>query len=548
MSERASRTMPSLPEAQTAPAGRDAALARPPLSSATPERRDDPGRGPALGQIERPTPARDALAGGALRLPRRSTSRTCSRATSARRSTSTPTTCSSSCTSRSSTARVGRLNAGELDIFVGPDFLVTIPNQPLQPVEYLFERCRSEGGAARAALLEGLRLPALPDRRRQLRLLLPDAAQDRQQARRARGGDLRGALRGGRPRHLQREAGDHQLPQGDPPAADRAPRPRERQAALPRPETSTSRSTSTTSSTPTSGSGTCSRTTRRWSRRSRRRTSRCISHRVNEILRVLTSISVIVLPLTLIASIWGMNVGVPGEGDPEDFYVDRRRDGRDPGRRCSPTSAAAAGSRNARRRRARARVRARSRRGSSSASTIARSAPGPHSTSAILLRRRWRSRESVPRPAPTGRVPSPPTRRSAAAQRRRADCPRRRRRGRRRPSRSSMAGSPSSARLPEGIADPLRPRRCQPRCDRCGRRSRPRRARSRTSGQQIDKPVEVRCRRGRRRCPRRCRSCARKRSSAFAAASIVSSPRAVLEEVDAPAPPSTRSLPSPPSR
>src|SRR5919106_3863218 len=39
---------------------------------------------------------------------------------------------------------VGRLNAGEIDIFVGPDFLVTIPNQPLQPVEYLFERCRQK--------------------------------------------------------------------------------------------------------------------------------------------------------------------------------------------------------------------------------------------------------------------------------------------------------------------------------------------------------------------------------------------------------------------
>jgi magnesium transporter len=46
-----------------------------------------------------------------------------------------------------------------------------------------------------------------------------------------------------------------------------------------------------------------------------------ISHRVNDILRVLTAISVIVLPLTLIASIWGMNVGVPGQGDSEDFYV-----------------------------------------------------------------------------------------------------------------------------------------------------------------------------------------------------------------------------------
>ena len=86
----------------------------------------------------------------------------------------------------------GRLGAGELDLFVGPGYVVTIPNQPLQPVEYLFERCRAEGGAARAALLARLRLPALPARRRQLRLLLPDAAQDRQQARRARGRHLRG--------------------------------------------------------------------------------------------------------------------------------------------------------------------------------------------------------------------------------------------------------------------------------------------------------------------------------------------------------------------
>src|SRR5919108_2594796 len=39
---------------------------------------------------------------------------------------------------------VGRLNAGELDMFVGPDYLVTIPNQTLQPVAYLFERCRQK--------------------------------------------------------------------------------------------------------------------------------------------------------------------------------------------------------------------------------------------------------------------------------------------------------------------------------------------------------------------------------------------------------------------
>ncbi len=38
---------------------------------------------------------------------------------------------------------VARLNAAELDLFVGPDYLITLPNEPLQPVEYLFERCRT---------------------------------------------------------------------------------------------------------------------------------------------------------------------------------------------------------------------------------------------------------------------------------------------------------------------------------------------------------------------------------------------------------------------
>src|SRR5664279_109425 len=38
----------------------------------------------------------------------------------------------------------GRLGTGELDLFVGPDYVVTLPNQPLQPVEYLFERCRAK--------------------------------------------------------------------------------------------------------------------------------------------------------------------------------------------------------------------------------------------------------------------------------------------------------------------------------------------------------------------------------------------------------------------
>jgi magnesium transporter len=46
-----------------------------------------------------------------------------------------------------------------------------------------------------------------------------------------------------------------------------------------------------------------------------------LSHRLNDVLRVLTAASVVLLPLTLIASVWGMNVHVPGEGDLGAFWI-----------------------------------------------------------------------------------------------------------------------------------------------------------------------------------------------------------------------------------
>src|SRR3954464_10197796 len=36
---------------------------------------------------------------------------------------------------------VSRLNAAEVDIFVGPDYLITLPNEPLQTIEFLFQSC-----------------------------------------------------------------------------------------------------------------------------------------------------------------------------------------------------------------------------------------------------------------------------------------------------------------------------------------------------------------------------------------------------------------------
>jgi magnesium transporter len=46
-----------------------------------------------------------------------------------------------------------------------------------------------------------------------------------------------------------------------------------------------------------------------------------LSHRLNESFRILTAASVLLLPLTLVASIFGMNVAFPGEGQPLTFLL-----------------------------------------------------------------------------------------------------------------------------------------------------------------------------------------------------------------------------------
>jgi magnesium transporter len=46
-----------------------------------------------------------------------------------------------------------------------------------------------------------------------------------------------------------------------------------------------------------------------------------LSHRLNDNLSVLTALSVVLLPATLIASIWGMNVSLPGDGGLAEFWL-----------------------------------------------------------------------------------------------------------------------------------------------------------------------------------------------------------------------------------
>ena len=45
------------------------------------------------------------------------------------------------------------------------------------------------------------------------------------------------------------------------------------------------------------------------------------SYRINEVMRILTVISVIMLPLTLISSIYGMNIALPFAADPNAFII-----------------------------------------------------------------------------------------------------------------------------------------------------------------------------------------------------------------------------------
>lgn len=46
-----------------------------------------------------------------------------------------------------------------------------------------------------------------------------------------------------------------------------------------------------------------------------------ITFRTNEVIRILTVFSVVLLPLTLISGIWGMNVSVPGQNNPAAFMT-----------------------------------------------------------------------------------------------------------------------------------------------------------------------------------------------------------------------------------
>jgi len=213
---------------------------------------------------------------------------------------------------------VGRLNAAELDVFVGPDYLITIPNAALQPVEYLFERCR---------VSEDIREQLLSRGSGYLLYRIVDDAFDycfpmlRKIGHKLE--DVEAAIFEGRSEEVVRDLSNVKQE-----IINFRKIIRPQRSVLPDLERSKARYLSGDLEIYFDDIRDASE--RIWDMLENYKevvealedtNESVISHRVNDILRVLTAISVVVLPLTLVASIWGMNVHVPGQGRVEGFWL-----------------------------------------------------------------------------------------------------------------------------------------------------------------------------------------------------------------------------------
>ena len=215
---------------------------------------------------------------------------------------------------------VGRLGTGELDLFVGPGFLITLPNQPLQPVEYLFERCRSK---------EELREQLFSRGSGYLLYRVVDDSFDYCFPMLRKIGNKLDALEEeifeGRSEEIVRDISNAKQEIINFRKVIRPERPVLREL-----ETVKHRYLAPDLDLEIYFDDIVDANERIWDMLENYKevvealeesNESVISHRVNDILRVLTSISVIVLPLTLIASVWGMNVRVPGEQDMTAFWI-----------------------------------------------------------------------------------------------------------------------------------------------------------------------------------------------------------------------------------
>ena len=213
---------------------------------------------------------------------------------------------------------VGRLNAGELDMFIGPDFLITLPNTPLQPVEYLFERCRTSEDFREQLFSKG---PGF------LLYKVVDSSFDY----------CFPMLRkiGNKLDRLEEEIFDEERSEEVVRDISNVKQEiinfrkivRPQRSVLPHLERTKQRYLA--DDLGIFFDDVVDASERIWDMLENYKevvealeetNESVLSHRVNDVLRVLTAFSVVILPLTLLASIWGMNVGVPGEGSEAAFW------------------------------------------------------------------------------------------------------------------------------------------------------------------------------------------------------------------------------------
>jgi magnesium transporter len=213
---------------------------------------------------------------------------------------------------------VGRLNAAEVDLFVGPDFLITIPNEPLQPIEYLFERCRTNEELRESVFSKG---PGYL-----LYKIVDDLVDSSFPMLRKIGNKL--------------ERIEEEIFEGNSAEVVRDISNVKQEIInfrkIVRPQRSAfqdlerNKARYITDDLEIYFEDINDASERVWDMLENYKevvealegTNEAeIAHRTNATFRVLTAISVIVLPLTLVASIWGMNVKVPGEGFRSAFYL-----------------------------------------------------------------------------------------------------------------------------------------------------------------------------------------------------------------------------------
>jgi magnesium transporter len=212
---------------------------------------------------------------------------------------------------------VGRLNATELDVFVGPDFVITLPNEPIPALEYLFERCRAREELRESLFAKGpgyllykivddcvdASFPMLRKMGNKLERLESDIFEGRS-AEIVR--DLsnvkqeiinfRKIVRPQRPALRDLERTRRYLPEDLEIYFDDILDASERVWDMLENFKEVVEALEDTNES-------------------------VLSHRLNDALRVLTAFSVVMLPLTLIASVFGMNTRVPGEQSIVGFWA-----------------------------------------------------------------------------------------------------------------------------------------------------------------------------------------------------------------------------------